>query len=124
MGAQESNPKGRRFKSDPRNQRNRPPGSAPGARAFPPPSRHSWLDRSAAPPLPPALSCRHCHAIRPVSSPEFMVIPRRAFTLTLLTGLVSPHILHAQSAKRVARVGFLAPGGPGIDSWGASVETF
>ncbi len=53
-----------------------------------------------------------------------MVIPRRVFTLTLLTGLVSPRILHGQSAKRVARVGFLAPGGPGIDSWGASVETF
>jgi putative ABC transport system substrate-binding protein len=53
-----------------------------------------------------------------------MVIPRRAFTLTLLTGLTSPRMLHAQSAKGVARIGFLAPGGPGIDSWGASVETF
>ena len=52
------------------------------------------------------------------------MIPRRAFTLTLLTGLVSPRILHAQSAKRVVRVGFLAPGGPSIDSWGESVETF
>jgi putative ABC transport system substrate-binding protein len=53
-----------------------------------------------------------------------MVIPRRAFTWTLLTGLTSPRMLHAQSAKGVARIGFLAPGGPGIDSWGASVETF
>jgi putative ABC transport system substrate-binding protein len=53
-----------------------------------------------------------------------MVIPRRVFTLTLLTGLASSRMLHAQSAKRVARVGFLAPGGPGIDSLGASVETF
>ena len=33
----------------PRNHRNRPPGSAPGGRAFQPPSRRPWLDRSVRP---------------------------------------------------------------------------